>query len=184
MPSMVKAIAGEYTRYKALAEGAFMQLSEGQLAAPTPGHGNSVATICWHVAGNLKARFTDFLTSDGEKPWRQREQEFAARTVTHAELLAQWEAGWSALTTAIDGLDDGMLDRTVAIRQQPLTVGQALTRSLSHVSYHVGQIVFAARMLKGDEWRFLSIPPGQTDAYNAHPGSESPEAHAQKVKGA
>ena len=183
MTTIVTSVAGEYTRYKALAEGALMQLSDAQLAAPTPGNGNSVATICWHVAGNLRSRFTDFLTSDGEKPWRQREEEFAARTVTHAELMAHWEAGWGALMDAIAQLDDTMLGRTVTIRQQPLTVDQALLRSLAHVSYHVGQIVFAARMLSGEEWRFLSIVPGQSDAYNAKPSSETPHAHARRARG-
>lgn len=182
MTSIVTSIAGEYTRYKALAEGALMQLTEDQLAAPTPSSGNSVATICWHVAGNLRSRFSDFLTSDGEKPWRQREEEFAARTVTHAELMAHWEAGWDALTRALSQLDDTMLGQTVTIRQQPLTVDQALLRSLAHVSYHVGQIVFAARMLAGPEWRFLSIPPGESAAYNANPGSETPEAHAARTR--
>ena len=183
MAAIVKSIAGEYSRYRALAEGAIAQLNDAQLAAPTPGNGNSVATICWHVAGNLRSRFTDFLTSDGEKPWRQREEEFAARQVTQAELMAHWERGWSALFDALGALDDTMLGRTVTIRQQPLTVDQALLRSLAHVSYHVGQIVFAARMLQGAEWRFLSIPPGQSDAYNAKPGSETPAAHAALAKG-
>ena len=182
MGPMVQSITGEYTRYRALAEGALAQLSDAQLAEPTPGNGNSVATICWHVAGNLRSRFTDFLATDGEKPWRQREEEFAARHVTHAALMAHWERGWGALFDALATLDDSMLGRTVTIRQQPLTVDQALLRSLAHVSYHVGQIVFAARMLQGAEWRFLSIPPGQSDAYNAKPTSETPTAHAARAR--
>ena len=90
MSTVVESVRAEYARYKALAEGAIAQLSDVELAAPPPGGGNSIATICWHVAGNLKSRFTNFLTSDGEKPWRVREEEFEARTVTRADLLATW----------------------------------------------------------------------------------------------
>lgn len=120
----------------------------------------------WHVAGNLKSRFTDFLTTDGEKPWRDRESEFAARTVTAAELSAKWEDGWSALLTEVDALSDADLARTVTIRSQPLSVLDALQRSLAHTSYHVGQIVFLSRLLTGGRWEWLSIPPGQSDEFN------------------
>lgn len=184
MTSIVESMVGEYLRYQALAEAALSQLSDAELAAPSPGNGNSIATICWHVSGNLQSRFADFLSSDGEKPWRQREEEFAARTVTKAELLAHWAKGWSVLLGTLATLDDSMLSRTVTIRKQPLSVDQALMRSLAHVSYHVGQVVFAARALRGAEWRFLSIPPGQTDAYNAKAGAETPAAHVARVRDA
>ena len=182
LTSIVQSITGEYVRYKALAEGALQQLSDAELVAPSPGRGNSIATICWHLSGNLRSRFTDFLASDGEKPWRTREEEFAVRSVTQAELLAHWERGWSTLFETLAGLDDAHLSRTVTIRGQGLTVDQALMRSLAHASYHVGQVVFAARALRGDGWRFLSIPPGQTDAYNAAPTSETPAAHAARAR--
>ena len=120
---------------------------------PGPGGGNSILVICWHVAGNLRSRFTDFLTSDGEKPWRNREEEFQDRAATRAELLAHWEMGWSALLDALAGLTDSDLARTVTIRGQPLRVHEALLRSLAHVSYHVGQVVYAARALRGGAWR-------------------------------
>src|SRR5919198_3588042 len=106
MASVIQSIAGEYRRYKALAEGALAQLGDQEICAPAPGGGNSIATICWHVSGNLRSRFTDFLTSDGEKPWRNREEEFQSRTVTRAELLAHWERGWTTLVEALGALTD------------------------------------------------------------------------------
>ncbi|MEO7999287.1 MAG: DUF1572 family protein, partial [Gemmatimonadaceae bacterium] len=94
MTPLIKSITDEMRRYKAMAEGALAQVPESLLSEPGPGNGNSLAIICWHVAGNLQSRFSDFLTADGEKPWRDREEEFAARAITRAELLAKWELGW------------------------------------------------------------------------------------------
>src|SRR5213592_2715156 len=126
MASVIESITGEYKRYRALAEGALSQLTADELVAPAPGDGKSVATICWHLGGNLRSRFTDFLTSDGEKPWRNREEEFQARLVTKAELLAHWERGWSALFATLEALDDAQLSRTITIRGQELRVDEAL----------------------------------------------------------
>ncbi len=182
MTSVIESITGEYKRYKALAEGALSQLTEEQLVAPAPSGGNSIATICWHVGGNLRSRFTDFLTTDGEKPWRRREEEFQARSVTRAALLAHWESGWSALFATLAALSDADLGRTVTIRDQALRVDEALHRSLAHTSYHVGQVVYAARALRGAAWRFLSIPPGQSDAFNAAPQLQRPAEHAAWVR--
>ena len=128
----------------------------------------------WHIAGNLASRFTDFLTSDGEKPWRDRESEFARRTVTRDELGAKWEAGWSALLGALAGLDDAHLPATVTIRGVGLSVLEALHRSLSHTAYHVGQIVFLAKALRGGDWKWLTIPPGGSADYNTNPAHEKP----------
>ena len=177
MSQVIDSIRAEYLRYRALAEAAIEQLAEPELSAAGPNGGNSVAVICWHVAGNLRSRFTDFLTSDGEKPWRQREEEFQARTVTRAELQAKWNAGWDALLGALATLGDDRLQQTVTIRGQPLEVHDALHRSLAHVSYHVGQIVYLAKALRGAEWRYLSIPPGGSAAYNQAPTHEKPSAH-------
>jgi len=181
MRILVESIRAEFTRYKALAEGAMGQLGPDALcAAPFP-EGNSVAVIAWHISGNLSSRFTDFLTADGEKPWRHREEEFAARSVTTEELSAKWEKGWSVLLETLGALGDEDLSRTVTIRKQPLAVHEALLRSLAHVSYHVGQIVSAGRSFKTSDWRFLSIPPGQSEAYNQQPAFEKPEAHAARL---
>jgi hypothetical protein len=182
MTVIVASIQAEYFRYKALAEAALSQLTESDLVESGPGGGNSIAVICWHLAGNLQSRFTDFLTTDGEKPWRKREEEFQTRTVTRAALLAHWDLGWAALMDTLGGLTDADLARTVTIRGQPLLVNEALHRSLAHASYHVGQIVYLARGLRGETWRFLSIPPGQSAQYNAQPTLEKPDAHAASVR--
>ncbi len=159
-------LEAEYRRYKALAEGAFDQLTDPQLVTAA-GTSNSIATIVWHVAGNLKSRFTDFLTSDGEKSWRDRDSEFLARAVTRAELQTKWDDGWRVLFAALSDLTDADLERTVTIRGEPHTVAAALQRSVAHASYHVGQIVYVAKALRGADWRYLSIPPGQSAQYKA-----------------
>jgi uncharacterized damage-inducible protein DinB len=166
------SIRSEYLRYKALAEGAVAQLNDTQLTVDGPAGSNSIATICWHVSGNLRSRFTDFLTTDGEKPWRKRDEEFEPRAVTRAELLEKWEQGWAVLLAALADLTDADLERVVVIRGQSLKVHDALHRSLAHTSYHVGQIVFVAKAFRGNGWTSLSIPPGQSDAYNARPTVE------------
>ena len=142
MTSVIDSIRAEYLRYKVLAEAAIEQLGEAELSAQGPSGGNSIAVICWHIAGNLQSRFTDFLTSDGEKPWREREEEFRARTVTRAELLVKWDQGWAVLLGTLANLSDEQLQRTVTIRGQSLQVHEALHRSVAHLSYHVGQIVY------------------------------------------
>lgn len=172
--NVVASVEGEYRRYKALAEGAMDQLTAGELCREGPGGGNSIATLVWHLSGNLTSRFTDFLTSDGEKPWRDREEEFRARTVERDELMAKWEEGWGVLFRALEDLADDHLARRVTIRGVPMTVAQALHRSLAHASHHVGQIVYVAKSLKGDAWAYLSIPPGGTEAYNRDPDREAP----------
>jgi hypothetical protein len=126
------------------------------------------------VSGNLKSRFTDFLTSDGEKSWRNRDEEFEARQVTRQELLAKWEDGWAALSTALSGLTNDDLEREVTIRGQVIPVIDALHRSLAHTSYHVGQIVFVAKAGAGATWTSLSIPKGQSATYNQNPTNQTP----------
>jgi uncharacterized damage-inducible protein DinB len=177
MTTLVDSIRAEYLRYKALAEAAIRQLDDGELSAQQTSNSNSIATICWHLSGNLRSRFTDFVTSDGEKPWRQREEEFAARPVSKAELLAKWEEGWEALLGALTDLTDEQLHATVTIRQQPLKVHEALNRSMAHLAYHVGQIVYIAKSLRGSEWTYLTIPPGRSDEYNRNPKGEHAAGH-------
>ncbi|MCB9377786.1 MAG: DUF1572 family protein [Holophagales bacterium] len=166
MREAVEAIEAEFRSYRKLCEKTFGQLSDEELVW-IPGAGeNSVATIAWHVGGNLRSRFTDFLTSDGEKPWRDREGEFVARTGAREELLTIWHEGWRVLEGALAALSDADLDREVAIRSEPHSVRRALLRSLAHTAYHAGQIVLLGRHLKGGDWRFLTIPPGGTEAFN------------------
>jgi uncharacterized damage-inducible protein DinB len=171
---VVHSIRAEYLRYKELAEKAIAQLGPTDVTAVPPGGGNSIATICWHVSGNLRSRFTEFLTSDGEKPWRKRDEEFESRDVSREELLAKWQQGWDALLDALAGLTDAHLHQQVSIRGQRLTVTEALVRSLAHTASHVGQIVYAAKMLRGAQWTYLSIPPGQSDTYNQNPALDKP----------
>lgn len=171
MRFVIEALDGKYRDYKALADRAVAQLSDEQLHV-TAGEGNSVATLLQHLGNNLKSRFTDFLTADGEKPWRDREGEFANRKQSREALVASWEEGWSILFRELEGLTDDHLQQNVVIRGVTLTVMEALLRSLSHAAYHVGQIVLIARGLRGKDWQFLSIPPGGTSAYNANPTQE------------
>ena len=182
MSGIVQSIQAEYRRYKALAEAALDQVPEPTLSQPGPAGGNSLATICWHVSGNLQSRFTDFLTSDGEKAWRQREEEFAARTVSRAELMAKWNQGWDALLATLTNLTDSDLSKSITIRGVALSVHEALHRSLAHTCYHAGQIVYVAHAIRGQDWRYLSIPPGQSDAYNANPTDESAAGHAERLR--
>ena len=171
----VKSVRSEFLRYKDLGEKAIAQLDDRALTAEAPGGGNSIATICWHMSGNLRSRFTDFLTSDGEKPWRRRDEEFEPRSVTRNELREKWEAGWSVLVAALDALTDEDLGRSVIIRGQSLTVQEALLRSLAHASYHVGQIVYAAKAARGADWNYLSIAPCQSENYHRAPTLDKPQ---------
>ena len=181
MRDLVGSIEAEYRRYKAIGEGAIAQLRDDELGVSEGAATNSVATIVWHLSGNLLSRFTDFLTSDGEKPWRDRDDEFAARTVTRTELMERWERSWNVLLDTLAALDDADLANTVTIRSQPLRVVEALHRSLAHASYHVGQIVHIGKSRRGEEWRYLSIAPGQSGEYNRAPTLETPRAHAARL---
>jgi hypothetical protein len=179
--TLIKSVEDEFRRYKALAEGAMGQVPEAALSASGLNEGNSLAVMCWHISGNLKSRFTDFLTTDGEKQWRHREEEFAARSVSREDLLAKWNDGWQTLLGTLATLQDEDLPKTVTIRGQPLAVHEALHRSLAHTSYHVGQIVYLSHAIVGAGWKYLSIPPGGSAAYNADPKMEKPGVHAAKV---
>lgn len=183
MNRLIQSVAGEYRRYHALGTAALAQVNEAQLCVPGPANGNSLATIVWHLSGNLQSRFTDFLTDDGEKPWRNREEEFAHRDVSRAELMEKWERGWRVLFDTLESLTDSDLVRDVHIRRQPLAVHEALHRSLAHASYHVGQIVYVAHAHVGESWTYLSIAPGQSDAYLADPKAEKPADHAKRLTG-
>lgn len=155
---LIASIEGEYRRYKGLAEDAIAQVEEVDLARSVSPDDNSIAVIVWHISGNLKSRFTDFLTTNGEKPWRDRDSEFVARHVSRAELQGQWEEGWGVLFATLASLSDADLAQQVAIRRETLSVAAALHRSLARTSYHVGQIVYLAKASRGEGWKTLSIP--------------------------
>lgn len=162
----VEDFRAEYDRYRSLGERAIAQMSDTALnALPTP-DANSAAMIARHVGGNLASRFTDFLTVDGEKPWRDRDSEFETRDYSRDDVQRVWRQGWAVLEEQLGRLTDDDLTRTVTIRHQPLTVHAALCRSLGHVSSHVGQLVLLGRMHAGADWQTLSIPKGKSGAYN------------------
>lgn len=171
------SIRSEFLRYKDLGEGAIAQVRDEELSQVGPGGSSSIATVCWHIGGNLRSRFTDFLTTDGEKPWRNRESEFDERSVSRAEVLAHWQVGWDALLGTLDELTDRQLEHEVTLRGNRIPMHEALHRALAHVSYHVGQIVYIAKGLRGSEWKSLSIPRGQSDIYNLNPTKERPRVH-------
>lgn len=156
-----------FTYYKDLGEKAIAQVKDEDLHRVIGDDGNSIAVIMQHIAGNARSRFTDFLTSDGEKPWRDREGEFTERHLTREALITDWNSGWNALFTAIDPLTDADLERMVYIRNEGHTVQEALHRQLAHYACHVGQIILLARAFVGAKWKSLSIPRGGTQAFNA-----------------
>jgi hypothetical protein len=182
MSGVIQSVTAEFRRYKALADSALAQLEDTELALPGPHGGNSAAVLVWHIGGNLASRFTDFLTSDGEKPWRRRDEEFVQRAETRQEVLEKWNTGWTALFNALDGLTDNHLRNTVTIRGQSFEVHDALHRALAHVSYHVGQIVYLAKSIRGESWKCLSIPIGGSEAYNRNPALQDPGAHAAAMR--
>lgn len=159
----IRDVIRTYRSYKALGDKALAQVPDAHLhTEPDPGS-NSVAVIVKHVAGNLRSRFTDFLTSDGEKPDRDRDAEFEMpERASREEILRGWEEGWRAVLGAVESLRPEDLHRTVTIRQEPYVVVEALHRSMTHTAYHVGQIVYLARHFAGPRWETLSIPKGRS----------------------
>lgn len=175
MREIIQGVIDEYRRYKTLGEKAMAQVAEADLGRPGPGGGNSIATLVWHIAGNLRSRFTDFRTADGEKPWRRRDEEFLDRPLGRSEVLAKWEPGWAVLFAELDRLTDTDLGASVVIRAEAMTIGSALQRSVTHTAYHVGQIVYLAKALRGaDDWKTLSIPIGQSAVVNRRMGYDVP----------
>lgn len=183
MRTFVQSIEAEFGRYRALGEGAIRQVADDQLSQAGPLGGSSLAVLVWHISGNLASRFTDFLTADGEKPWRRREEEFDERTVTRDAFMARWDEGWRVLESTLATLSDDDLQRTVTIRGQALAVHEALHRALAHVASHVGQIVYVAKAFRGDAWTSLSIPRGGSAAYTAHPDRDKPGDQASAIEG-
>jgi uncharacterized damage-inducible protein DinB len=152
--------------YKQLGDGAMAQLSDQQLFATLNDEMNSVAIIVNHMTSNMRSRWTDFLTTDGEKPGRNRDREFSEAPGTRQALLEQWNQGWDCVFQAIEPLSDADLVRTVTIRSERHSVMQAINRQMGHYAYHCGQIVFLAKQLRGSDWKCLSIPRGQSAAFN------------------
>ncbi len=159
------AIATFHTQ-KRMAEAAIRQLDNERLHRPLDVNTNSVAVIMKHMAGNMVSRWTDFLTSDGEKPTRVRDGEFIDDIASRDELMARWEQGWKCLFDALAALGPGDSMHRIAIRGHPHTVIEAIHRQIDHYGYHVGQIVQLARFLAKDNWETLTVPRGESEAYN------------------
>jgi hypothetical protein len=153
--------------YKNLAERAMAQVSDEQLNAALDQEMNSIAIIVKHMYGNMRSRWTDFLTSDGEKPDRNRDTEFVAPAETREALMKQWEDGWNCLFSALGPLTDEDLARTVTIRGEAHSVMQAINRQIGHYSYHCGQIVFLAKHFQKDHWKSLSVPRNRSGEFNS-----------------
>jgi hypothetical protein len=164
--ALIDGALAAFRSHKAWADQAVAQLADDQLRVPLDPNTNSIAVIMKHVAGNLLSRWTDFLTTDGEKPWRNRDDEFVDTFASRDELTAFWESGWRRLFDSLAGLSASDLGRSVTIRGEPHTVPLAIARSLAHCAYHVGQIVLIARILAGDHWTTITIPPGASAGFN------------------
>ena len=163
----LESVRKQFAYYQMLGDKTFEQLSEEQLFWRYNADSNSIAIIVKHLWGNMLSRWTDFLEADGEKAWRNRETEFAQTIQNRAELLQKWEEGWQCLFQALDQVTSDNLEQLIYIRNQGHTVMEAINRQLAHYAYHVGQIVFIGKMLKGQQWQSLSIPKGQSEAFNA-----------------
>ena len=160
------AVVATFRYHKHIADRAVEQISDEALRRPLDDNTNSIAVVMKHVGGNLRSRWTDFLTSDGEKPWRNRDDEFVDAFASRSEVLAAWEAGWAALFGALEGLAEADLNHIVTVRGEPHSVALAAGRSLGHTCYHVGQIVQLARHWAGDVWNTLTIPRGGSANHN------------------
>ncbi len=179
----VQDFIGEYTRWRTLGEKAMAQVADDALnRAPAP-DSNSIATLARHVGGNLRSRFTDFLASDGEKPWRDRDSEFGEGPFARADVEATWKDGFDTVARELGRLTDDDLAKPVTIRGVELTVHEALCRSIAHTANHVGQIVLLAKLFAGPDWKTLSIPRGQSKAYNQNPVAEHGAGHAKALEG-
>jgi hypothetical protein len=170
----LSAAINAFEANKRLADRAVEQVPDDKLRIALDENTNSIAVIMKHIAGNLLSRWTDFLTTDGEKPWRNRDDEFVDSFSSRAELLAYWERGWTCLLGTLRSLKPEDLGKTVSIRGEPHSVPLALERSLGHTCYHIGQIVQIARIHAGENWKTLTIPRGGSEQFNkshwGHPG--------------
>ena len=164
--SYLNSVIKQLQYYKSIAEKTFQQLSIEELHKELIKDSNSVVIIAKHMAGNMFSRWTNFLTEDGEKSWRNRDDEFVDTLKSRDELLDHWNKGWSCFFDAIESLNEDDLERIVYIRNHGHTVTEAINRQLMHYAYHIGQIVFLGKLIKGKDWQPLSIPKGQSKTYN------------------
>ena len=157
----------QFEYYKALGDRTFAQLSDEQLFWQYNEASNSIAIMVKHLWGNMRSRWTDFLYTDGEKGFRNRDSEFEADIKDRAELMAKWEEGWTCVFTALDTINTENFQTTIYIRNMGHSITEAINRQLCHYAYHIGQLVYLGRMMKGEAWTSLSISKGGSKAYNA-----------------
>ena len=165
--SYLESSKKQFLYYKTLGEKAMNQLEPGQLFVSINEDTNSIATVVKHLSGNMLSRWTDFLTSDGEKEWRNRDSEFINTINTKKEVLELWNKGWDCFFDALNALKSEQLSEIIYIRNEGHTVIEAINRQLAHYPYHIGQIVFYAKILKNSEWTSLSIPKNKSNHYNS-----------------
>ena len=163
----LKSAIKQFAYYKSLGEKTFEQLTDEQLCWQFNAESNSIAMIVNHLSGNMLSRWTDIFTTDGEKPYRNREAEFESAAPTRQSILDTWERGWKCLLDTLNSLTADDLEKIIYIRNQGHTVMEAINRQLAHYPYHVGQIVFLGKMMCNESWASLSIPRGKSDIYNA-----------------
>lgn len=164
--SFLSSSLNQFKYYKGLAEKTFDQLNFDELQKEFAEDSNSISIIVKHLVGNMLSRWTNFLIEDGEKTWRNRDQEFIDSYTSKEELITSWEKGWDCLFKALASITDKDLDKIIYIRNEAHTISEAINRQLAHYPYHVGQIVFIGKLLKGSDWKSLSIPKGKSDEFN------------------
>jgi len=163
----LESVTKQFEYYKMLGQKTIERLTDAQLSWQYNAESNSIATIVKHLHGNMLSRWTDFLTTDGEKQWRQRDAEFDNDIPTKQAVLERWEQGWNCLFNALGSITNADLDKTVYIRNQGHSIMEAINRQLAHYPYHIGQIVFIGKMILDDKWETLSIARGKSNDFNA-----------------
>lgn len=175
MESYLNSVINQFKYYKSLGDKTFEQISEEHLFWKSYEEGNSISIIVNHLNGNMLSRWTNFLTEDGEKEWRQRDQEFEEIFKNKEKVLKKWNEGWNCLFNTLNSLTDKELESLIYIRNQGHTVIEAINRQLCHYAYHVGQIVLIGKQLKSEKWKSLSIPKGASKKYNQEKFSKAKE---------
>jgi len=166
MDNYLNSVKKQFEYYKTLGEKTFEQIPEEKLFWKINNESNSISTIVKHLNGNMLSRWTDFLTLDGEKEWRKRDEEFDNDIKNKTELLLKWNEGWNCLFDAINPLTENDLEKEIYIRNMGHSVTEAINRQLAHYSYHIGQIVFLGKIIQNEQWNSLSIPKGKSNDYN------------------
>jgi len=172
--AFLEAAIRKFKFQKDLGEKTFAQLDEKDLFFKPSKESNSVAVIVQHMSGNMLSRWTNFLTEDGEKEWRQRDNEFEIHSYTKPQLLELWEKGWTCFINTLQSLQEDDLLKIVYIRKEPLTVIDAINRQLAHYPHHIGQILYAGKIIRNENWKSLSIPKGHSENYNKNEAIKDP----------